>query len=365
MKTGKIRSGLLALFMIFHLTACGASTEAYDNAGMNKSADVRTTADAVYYDTVMEAEMSYADDYKNYSYSSSEAPKAAAASVSVSVSGETGAADTSAANDLSERKIIKTANVRYETRTYDDFMTALTACIRQYGAYIESQENYGGSIYDYASTRSAYLTVRVPLESYDAFMQEAGTIGSITYRSETAQDVTMAYVDTESRIKSLRTEYDALLAILEKATKLEDVISLQSRISEVTYQLELHQSQLRKYDDLIAYCTVRIDVAEVEKVTPNVREMTFGEKIRDGLSENFEDIGRDASDFAVWFVTSLPYFVIWGIVIVLLVLLLKRMRVRRKKKKEQKAAEWYLQNTKQNTADETGNETDTNDQTNS
>lgn len=354
MKTGKIRIGLIALSMIFQLTACGASTEAYD-AGMNKSADIRTTADAVYYDTVAEAEMGFAaEDYSTYSYA--EAPKAAA---STSVSG--GAAEPPASNDLSERKIIKNASVRYETKTYDDFMNALTACIRRYGAYIESQESYGGSPYDTYSTRSAYLTVRVPLESYDTFMQEAGTIGSITYKSETATDVTMAYVDTESRIKSLRTEYDALLAILEKATKLEDVISLQSRISEVTYQLELHESQLRKYDDLIAYCTVHIDVAEVEKVTPNVHEMTFGEKIRTGLSETFEDIGRDASDFAVWFVTSLPYFVIWGVLITAVLLLVRLRIVRRRKRTERNRNEWKLQNT----TDETGHETNTNDQTNS
>ncbi len=363
MKIQRICTGLAALFMIFQLTACGASTEAYDG-GMNKSADIRTTADAVYYDTVMEAEMGFAaEDSGIYNYSSAEAPKAMAASTAAS--GGTASEPATAVNDLSERKIIKNASVRYETRTYDDFMTALNACIRQYGAYIESQENYGGSIYDYASTRSAYLTVRVPLESYDAFMQEAGTIGSVTYRSETAQDVTMAYVDTESRIKSLETEYDALLAILEKATKLEDVISLQSRISEVTYQLELHQSQLRKYDDLIAYCTVHIDVAEVEKVTPNVREMTFGEKIRTGLSETFEDISRDASDFAVWFVTSFPYFVIWGIVLVLGFLVLRLGMKRRKKRVKQTSGEWQLSNSEQKTTDETKHETNTNDQTNS
>ncbi len=362
MKTKRICTGLAALFMIFQLTACGASTESYDG-GMNKSADIRTTADAVYYDTVMEAEMGFAaEDYSTYSYA--EAPKAA---VSTSAAGKTGAAEPPAAvNDLSERKIIKNASVRYETKTYDDFMGALTACIRRYGAYIESQESYGGSPYDtYSSTRSAYLTVRVPLECYDAFMQEAGTIGSITYRSETATDVTMAYVDTESRIKSLRTEYDALLAILEKAAKLEDVISLQSRISEVTYQLELHESQLRKYDDLIAYCTVHIDVAEVEKVTPNVYEMTFGEKIRTGLSETFEDIGRDASDFAVWFVTSLPYFVIWGILIAAVLLLVRLWIVRRRKRTERSMSEWKLENTEQKAADESEHETNTNDQTNS
>ena len=356
MKNKQIGTGLAALFMIFQLTACGASTEAYDT-GMNKFADIYTTADAVYCDTAAEAEMGFAGDYKTYT--SAEVPKATG---STSAAGN---AETNAANDLSARKIIKNANVRYETRTYDEFLSALSACIRKHGAYIESEESYGAGPYDMYSTRSTYMTVRVPLDTYDSFMQESGTLGSVTYKSETSTDVTMAYVDTESRIKSLQTEYDALLAILEKAAKLDDIISLQARISEVTYQLELHRSQLRKYDDLIAYCTVRIDVAEVEKVTPNVREMTFGEKIRTGLDETFEDIGRDASDFAVWFVTSLPYFVIWGVVIAAVLLIIRLRIARRRKRSGQQKNEGKLPNTEQKTTEEHHETNTDNDSANS
>ena len=321
MKKGRIVRSILALVMIFQITSCGAATESADAMVMNKTAPAEA-----YYDGKLaaDAEFGTAAGYSTYSYTADSA------------SGTSAPAGTAGVNDLSARKIIKNATIRYETKTYDEFLTEMSACIRQHGAYIESEESYGGSMYDYYSTRRAYLTVRVPLASYDAFMSEACTIGSVTYKSENSTDVTMAYVDTESRITSLETEYDALIAILEKASKLEDVISLQARISEVTYELETYKAQLRKYDDLISYCTVSIDVTEVEKVTQNVSEMTFGEKIRTGLAETFENIADDASGFAVWFVTSLPYLLIWalflaagiGLLYLLIVRIRKRLRFR-------------------------------------
>ena len=344
MKTGKIRTLLLALPLILQLTSCGTAMESADMMVTNK---VSAPGAAAFYDADIsaEAEFGFAADVVSTGAASADGTAAPA-------------------NDLSERKIIKTANIRFETKTYDGFLTEMSACIRQHGAYIESEESYGGGVYDTYSTRSAYLTVRVPLDAYDSFMTQACTIGSVTYKSENSSDVTMAYVDTESRIKSLETEYDALLAILEKATKLEDVISLQSRISEVTYELETYKSQLRKYDDLISYCTVHIDVHEVEKVTPNVREMTFGEKLRGGLSDTFEDIADDASAFALWFITSLPYFVLWAVFITAAVLLLRLLIERYKKRRIRKMIDRQL-GRMQPPAEQESHETNEPTQTNS
>lgn len=327
MKKERIRVCLLTLVMIFHLTSCGSSVsnEAMDTM---TAAEAPCTTAAAYYDAEMLGEAAF----EGTANASQSYKSVSGSAVSVTADAGTGTG-TNAANDLSERKIIKSASLQYETRTYDDFLASLSACIRTHGGYIESQESYGGNAYDTYSTRSAYMTVRVPLDTYDTFMSEAGNLGSITYKSENSMDVTMSYVDTESRIKSLKTEYDALIAILEKADKLEDVISLQSRISEVTYELETYEAQLRKYDDLITYCTVSIDVTEVEKETPNVREMTFGEKITNGLNETFEDIAGDAADFAVWFVTSLPYFLLWAVFLAVIALLLRVILIRRKKRK--------------------------------
>lgn len=252
-------------------------------------------------------------------------------------------------NDLSARKIIKNASLSFETKTYDAFMSGLEQCIANLGGYIESSEAYGGGIYSSRNSRNSYMKVRIPESQYSRFMTEVCEIGTLTHKSESSDDVTMGYVDTESHIKALETEYNALIEILDKATSLDDVIQLQSRITEVTYQLDSYKSQLRKYDDLIAYCTVNIDVSEVWRETQNEEVMSFGERIANGLEETFYEIGEDFTDFSVWLITSLPYILIWVIIIVVFAILARRMIVKIKKKKEQKLIKQYMDQIDENT----------------
>ena len=250
---------------------------------------------------------------------------------------------TEAVNDLSSRKIIKNADLQFETTAYDEFLASLSACVAQFGGYAESSETYGGGIYSSRSSRSAYLTLRIPADRYDGFMETVSGLGAVTHRSESAEDVTMSYVDTESRLRALETEYETLLEILDKAESLEDVILLQSRISDLNYQMDSYKSQLRKYDDLISYCTVRVTVSEVWRETvPNGKTLTFGERIATGLKENLFDIGEGFSDFAVWFVTSLPYLLIWAVVIAAVVLIIRAIVRRTRKKKEKQLVEAYI-----------------------
>ena len=122
-------------------------------------------------------------------------------------------------------------------------------------------------------------------------MSDAGNLGTLTYKSESQNDVTMSYVDVESHIKAFETERDSLMLLMEKSESLSDVIALQSRLTEVNYQLDSYKSQLRKYDNLISYCTVNIDVIEVVREVLPESEMTFGERIKRGLEDSFENIG--------------------------------------------------------------------------
>jgi hypothetical protein len=247
-------------------------------------------------------------------------------------------------NDLSARKIIMTASVQFETTAYDEFMSEMNACVARFGGYAESTETHGGGVWSSAAyNRSADLTIRVPADRYDEFMSAVSGLGALTYRSESREDVTMSYVDIESHIRALETEYDALLEILSKAESLDDVILLQSRISELNYQMDSYKSQLRKYDDLISYCTVHIYVNEVwRESVPNARTITFGERIVLGLKDNLKDIGEGFENFAVWFVTSLPYLLIWAVVIAAAVLIIRAIVKRHKKKKEQKLIDAYI-----------------------
>ena len=68
--------------------------------------------------------------------------------------------------------------------------------------------------------------------------------------------MTLQYVDLESHKKALTTEQDRLIELMEQAETVEDIITIEGRLSEVRYQLESMESQLRTYDNKIDYSTV-------------------------------------------------------------------------------------------------------------
>ena len=229
------------------------------------------------------------------------------------------------------RKLIKNVNLRLETKEFDAFTAELNARITAFGGYIQSSSVDGGSYYSKNYRRYATVTARIPAEQLDAFVSGVSEIANVTSRSENTNDVTLSYYDMESHVKALRSEYDTLVGILEKCTELKDVISVQSRITEVLYQIESYQSQLNNYDNLVAYSTITMNISEVERDTV-VDPETMGERIAAGFSETIADISDDLEDFAVDFVINLPYLLIWAAIIAAFVLIIRAL-VRRHKKK--------------------------------
>lgn len=298
---------LLSLVMTISLTACSS-------AGNSNKSMTFASEDVMY-------ETAAAPSYYGNGFSEEN------------VAYDTLSSENAAENDLSERKIIKTASLSYQTQAYDDFMDSMSRCVTSYGGYIESSEFYGNSMYSSRSSRSAYLTVRIPAENYEKFMADAGNLGTLARKSESENDVTMSYIDIESHINALEAERDSLMALMAKAESLSDVIDLQSRLTDVNYQLDSYNSQLRKYDSLISYCTVNIDIDEVVREVVAESDMTFGERIASGLEESFVNIGEGAVDFAVWFLTSLPYIIIAALFVIAVVLIIKLIKSRKRAKK--------------------------------
>jgi large-conductance mechanosensitive channel len=154
-------------------------------------------------------------------------------------------------------------------------------------------------------------------------------------QSESAEDITLQYTDTESRIASLKTEQERLLALLDKADTLENIITLEDRLTEVRYELENYESQRKVYDDLVTYSTVTITLEEVT-YTVEVDDSTIFSRIKTGLEKSFRDIRNDLANFLVGFIVALPYLVIWAIIIFVIVWIIKKIIKRRKAKKAAK-----------------------------
>jgi len=252
------------------------------------------------------------------------------------ISGNSSSMNSSGIQMPANRKLIRTFNLDVETLEFETFLSELKAEVSSLGGYIESSSVSGNS-YNYSSSRNANFVCRIPSSKVDEFIGTVGGLGNVTFSYEDTTDVTLNYVDTEARIKSLRTEYDQLLELLAEAENIDSIIVLQSRISEVRYQLESYESQLRTYDNLVDYSTVNLSIYEVKRVTSAEPE-TLWERISSDFGDNVYDIWVGAQDFFVWFVANIPYFIIWAVIIALIGFVISRCLRNNKKWQERKAA---------------------------
>lgn len=234
----------------------------------------------------------------------------------------------------SERKLIKTVDLNVETKEFDLVMSTLEEQVNALGGYIEQMDTYNGSSYSgYRRSRNASMTLRIPKDKLTGFLATISEISNVVNRSEYVEDVTLDYVDVESRRNSLRTEQDRLIALLEQAESIEDIISIEDRLSIVRYELERMESQLRTYDNKVDYSTVNIYIDEVQELTP-VEEETTWERISGGFTASLQNIGDSIKETAVWFIIHIPYIIIWGIVILICILILRRFRRKRRERRQ-------------------------------
>lgn len=242
------------------------------------------------------------------------------------------------------RKTIKTASLRLQTKEFDTFVEEFEQYVSSTGSYMQYANIYGSDYY--SNRRNAEYTVRVPAQSLESFLGGIDGMATVVSKTVGEEDVTLQYVDTESRLETLRVEQERLLALLEKAQDLESIILLEQRLSEVRYSIESVTAQLRTYDDKITYSTVRINVSEVLRVNDPVPE-TVGERIRLGWSDTLYNIAMGAQDFLVWFVVNLPYLVFWAAVVAAVVVIIRKKWKKRKLRKQKKNNEAKLDDKEQ------------------
>lgn len=238
--------------------------------------------------------------------------------------------DTSTQN---QRKLIKTMEIELETLKYEETIGYIEKKVSKLGGYIENSNLEGSSIYSDYSNRYGELKVRIPKEKTEEFVEGIDETTNVRRKSETTEDITLNYVDVESHKEALKVEQERLMAILEKAETVEEIISLESRLSEVRYELNNYESRLRTYDNLVDYTTINIYISEVEEIT-EAPKRTALERMAEGFSGSVKDILRGAKEFVIGFVIAIPYFVVWGVVIGVVIMIAKKILKSRKKKKE-------------------------------
>lgn len=240
---------------------------------------------------------------------------------------ETGSSDVPDA--AAGRKLIQTVTLSVETETFEEYVESLDVVVLESGGYVEYSNVSGGS------NRWAEFVIRIPVSAMEGFMKGISKNGVIAAKSTSQEDVTLEYVDTESHVTALRTEETSLLRLLEQAESVEDIIEIQSRLTEVRYEIESCESRLRTLDNLVDYSTVNLNLRQVDRTQAVLEDPSAWEEIGANLKDNVYRIGRFFRSLFILAASALPFLCIMA-AIALPVFYFGVIRPKRKRKKAEK-----------------------------
>ena len=276
--------------MILSLAACGASS--------NKSASSAATADSA----PMETEEGYFDTNGSY---------------------DDGA--DSGGSILEDQKIIYTGTLNLETTDFDGTAKAVTALADTLGGYLESSTvGTGGRSY-----RWAEYTIRVPAAQFQSFLDQAGDLAHVTWQNTDLQNITETYYDTAGRLKTQQIKLERLQKLLAQAENMEDIITIESAISETEWNIEDLSGTLRHYDALVDFATITVSLQEVYKYS-DTEELpeNFGDRLGSALSRGWHSFVDGMADFAVALAYNWMWLILWAVIIAAAVAVVRKVRRR-------------------------------------
>ncbi len=284
----------LALCLAFLLIGCSAE---YDSA----------SSESVYNTTAAEApameEMGFDEGTMDYAAEESYSPE------SVEV----------------ERMIIKNANIDMATNDFDSALSGIRGKISELSGEVTGSDQWGSEEY---SDRYITLTVRIPAENYQSFIDGVSEIGEVMGLHESSEDVTTQYIDLEARIESLEAQEDRLLELLEIAETVTEIMEIETHLSNVRYERESYTQQRLYLERQVSMSTIYISLQEQEQII--ITERSFFSDIASSFVNGFFGLGDFLSGFMIFFVGAIPTLVLLGAIAAVVIVIIRKIRKKRK-----------------------------------
>lgn len=235
---------------------------------------------------------------------------------------------------LLEEKLVYHCNLDIETLDYPAAIASIKETISKYGGVIQSESEsdsghdwYYADYYKTSGTMHNYLEVRIPSKDYENFLSELDGVGKIISKSTSVDNISQKYYDTTAQIEALQIQEKNLLAMLEKCETIEDMITVEQRLSEVQYELNNLQTNRRYMDMDVAYSYVNISISEVMEYRQDsepVRRNTFVDRLKNTI----EATGRGFLYFLEAILFLVIYLAPYLLIIALICFVFLRKKIR-------------------------------------
>ena len=206
-----------------------------------------------------------------------------------------------------ERKIIYSGNLHLEVQSLADAKKTVEDWVKRYGGYISNSSE---------SETQANITANIPSASFAQAMEECGTFGRLKSKNIYTDDVTERFYDLDTRLSTRKVLLERLKTYLAGAKNMQEMIQIETKINDVTSELERMQGQMNRL-------AAQIDFSQISvHLELPVNQSESGGFVLPSVGGAARKFLGDVADFFVSFFFVALKILVFGVPCVLFLMLL-------------------------------------------
>lgn len=163
-----------------------------------------------------------------------------------------------------DRFVIRTAELELQVNDIGQTLVEIRQLTIDAGGFVLSSSTYTQG--EERKRQTATLTVQVPSERFDQFLNQVRAsplVAKVEREQLQSQDVTDEYLDLDARLRNLRATEQRYLALLDRASTIEEILRVEQELSRVRYEIEQVTGRKQYLERHIAYAQATITLVPV------------------------------------------------------------------------------------------------------
>lgn len=159
------------------------------------------------------------------------------------------------ATDLLERQIVYTCSLELTVSNPSQTAEQVRLLAEKLEGYSENAESGG------QRSTQASITIRIPAAQLESAKAEIRKLAvRVDSEKTNALDVTKQYVDMQARLRNLRAAEAQYLQIMKSAIKVQDMLDVTAKLSEVRGQIEQQQAEFQALSKQVEMASISISL---------------------------------------------------------------------------------------------------------
>jgi hypothetical protein len=156
------------------------------------------------------------------------------------------------------RAIVSTGQLSLHSRDIARARGAVFTLVAGWGATVADEKTNSDA---HGRLSDSTMTLRVPTPRFDVAMDALAKVGSVDQQSRSSQDVTTKVIDNQARVRAAQRSIDSIENLLGRATKLSDIIAIESDLGRRQADLDSLKQQEAWLSDQTSLSTITLTLS--------------------------------------------------------------------------------------------------------